>query len=74
MKRKTFVKKLMSTGVSRNAANWGARHGEPGVRFLANMISLPGVRCISHAPCARKGDIVVRGKTVWGTKCVLRVH
>lgn len=42
MSRKKFVKKMMSVGISRNAANWAARIGtEEAMRTLAMIMSQP---------------------------------
>lgn len=63
MTRKKFIKKLMSVGISRNAANWGVKHGEPGVRLLAHVMNQPGVCCITNA-AQSKTDYIVRTKVL----------
>lgn len=63
MTRKKFIKNLMSAGISRNAANWGARHGEPSVRLLVHVMNQPGVCCITNV-VQSKTDYIVKVKAL----------
>lgn len=48
MKRKKFVKNMMSVGISRNAANWVCREGgRAGTILMAQAMNLPGAYCVS---------------------------
>lgn len=48
MKRKKFIKNLMSEGIGRNAANWLARRkSAKAMQIVANITALPGFICIT---------------------------
>ena len=56
MKRKKFVKNMMSVGISRNVANWAARIGsEAAVRTLATIMNQPHVLCITNIAKRKDG-------------------
>ena len=64
MKRKKFIKKLMSVGVGRNAANYLAKQKSVGaMEIVANITQLPGfvcitgvseVRCVTSVPSIKR--------------------
>lgn len=59
---KRFRKKLMATGVSRNAANWAARIGtEEAMRTLAMIMNQPHILCITNV-AKRKDGWRIRAK------------
>jgi len=56
MKRKKFIKKLMSVGIGRNAANWVCREGgRAGTILMARAMNLPGAYCVSGVFRTRDG-------------------
>ena len=64
MKRKKFVKNMMSVGIGRNAANWAARIGsEAAMRTLAIIMNQPHVLCITNV-AKRKDGWTIMAKAV----------
>ena len=62
MKRKKFVKNMMSIGISRNVANWAARIGtEEAMRSLSTIIKQPHVLCITNV-AKRKDGWTIKAK------------
>lgn len=61
---KRFRKKLMSVGVSRNAANWGFRNGTPGILLLMHEIARFDIWCISNVATTRDGRVSVQAKKI----------
>lgn len=56
MKRKKFVKNMMSVGISRNVGNWVARIGtEEAMRSLATIMNQPHVLCITNVAKRKNG-------------------
>ena len=56
MKRKKFIKKLMSVGIGRNVANWAARIGtEEAMRSLATIMNQPHILCITNVAKRKDG-------------------
>ena len=56
MKRKKFIKNMMSVGIGRNAANWVCReHSEAAVRLIVQIQSIPGFYSLTGVAQANDG-------------------
>lgn len=56
MKRKKFIKNMMSVGIGRNAANWAAqRRCEVDAIVMARIMSQPGVLGITNVIKTKEG-------------------
>lgn len=65
MKRKKFIKNLMSVGIGRNAANWLARERSDKAAYLVNRISrTPGFHALTGVAQSKYG-LVFRVKRVF---------